>query len=70
MHLQFCVVATGPPGFSSAPYLSTKKKGEKDKDTQPLYASSSRGTVFYPFEKGAPSRTGKDRGRRVRSSTT
>ena len=52
MHLQFCVVATGPPGFSSAPYLSTKKKGEKGKDTQPLYASSSRGTVFYPFEKG------------------
>lgn len=62
VHLQFCVVATGPPGFSSAPYLSSKKKGEKDKDTQPLYVSSSKGTVFHPFEKG---RTGKDRGRRV-----
>ena len=62
VHLQFCVVAVGAPGFSSAPYLSTKKKGEKDKDTQPLYETSSKGTVFFPFEKG---RTGKDRGRRV-----
>lgn len=62
VHLQFCVVAVGAPGFSSAPYLSTKKKGEKDRDTQPLYETSGKGTVFYPFEKG---RTGKDRGRRV-----
>ena len=59
VHLQFCVFGTGPPGFSSAPYLSTKKKGEKDKDTQPLYESSTKGTVFYTFDKG---RTGKDRG--------
>lgn len=60
--LQFYVVAVGPPGFSSAPYLSTKKKGEKDKETKPLYEATSNGTLFYPFDKG---RTGKDRGNRV-----
>lgn len=63
VHLQFCVVGVGRPGFSSAPYTSSKKKGEKDKNTQPLYEINSEGsTVFYPFEKG---RTGKDRGARV-----
>ena len=60
--LQFCVIAVGPPGFSSAPYLSSKKKGETDKDTRPLYEATSNGTLFYPFEKG---RTGKDRGSRI-----
>lgn len=62
VHLQFCVLAVGPPGFSSAPYSSTKKKGEKDKDTMPLYETSMGSTTFFTFEKG---RTGKDRGCRV-----
>lgn len=63
VHLQFCVVGVGRPGFSSAPYTATKKKGERDQNTRPLYESSEDGgTVFHPFEKG---RTGKDRGARV-----
>jgi hypothetical protein len=60
--VQFCVIGVGPPGFSSVPYSSTKKKGERDADAQPLYAASSKGTVFHTFAKG---RTNKDRGRRV-----
>ena len=62
VHLQFCVVGVGRPGFSSAPYTSTKKKGERDQNTLPLYESTGGSTVFYPFEKG---KTGKDRGARV-----
>jgi len=59
---QFCVLGVGPPGFSSVPYVSTKKKGERDADAQPLYSASSKGTVFHTFAKG---RTNKDRGSRV-----
>ena len=43
--LQFCVLAVGPPGFNSSPYLSTKKKEEKDKDKKPLHEATSNGTL-------------------------
>lgn len=62
--IPLCVLAVGPPGFGSAPYSSTQKKGDAPPVTQPLYELSSekRETVFYPFDKG---RTPKDKGARV-----
>ncbi len=65
----FMVLQVGPPGFSTVPYTSTKKKGEKDENGQPLYESGSSShtnvnysTMFHTFEKG---KTNKDRGKRV-----
>ena len=72
----FMVLNVGPPGFSTVPYTSTKKKGEKDENGQALYESASCGslsktngngktqmeTMFHTFEKG---KTNKDRGKRV-----
>lgn len=60
--MQICVVAVGPPGFSSVPYTASKKKGEKEANPERLYEVTETGTRFYPFEKG---RTNKDKGRRV-----
>ena len=65
----FMVLQVGPPGFSTVPYTSTKKKGEKDENGQALYESVSSSktnvnysTMFHTFEKG---KTNKDRGKRV-----
>ena len=72
----FMVLNVGPPGFSTVPYTSTKKKGEKDENGQALYENASCGsfsktngngktqmeTMFHTFEKG---KTNKDRGKRV-----
>lgn len=64
INLQFAVVAVGPPGFSSAPFLSSDPK-KKDADTKPLYESVTKNdkqtTVFYPFAK---TKNNKDRGPR------
>ena len=60
----FMVLQVGPPGFSSVPYTSTKKKGEKEDDLLPLYEvckSETWKTMFHTFEKG---KTNKDRGKR------
>lgn len=67
--LQFGVVDVGPPGFSSAPYKSTKKKNEASAPTKPLYEKrdDSQYPYFFPFEKG---QTPKDRGVRVESDDT
>ena len=57
------VVAAGPPGFSSVPYSSSKKPGEKDVEQSRLYTVSESGkTVFSTFEK---MKNNKDRGKRV-----
>lgn len=62
----FMVLQVGPPGFSTVPYTSTKKKGEKDEGGLPLYemgnGSESWKTMFHTFEKG---KTNKDRGKRM-----
>lgn len=64
MSIPLCVLAVGPPGFSSAPYTFSQKKGETPPKTLPLYdfCSKGNGTVFYPFDKG---RTPRDRGPRM-----
>ena len=59
--MQVCVLAVGPPGFSTVPYTASKGK-DKDKDGKTLYESSTEGTRFFPFARG---RTNKDRGERV-----
>lgn len=57
------VVAVGPPGFSSVPYSSTKKPGEKEDETKRLYTLDDTGrTVFSTFEK---MKNNKDRGKRA-----
>lgn len=57
------VVAVGPPGFSSVPYSSTKKPGEKEDEAKRLYTLDDTGrTVFSTFEK---MKNNKDRGKRV-----
>jgi hypothetical protein len=73
----FMVLQVGPPGFSTVPYTSTKKKGDKEESGLPLYetgvltgcdnanisnASGMPKTIFHTFEKG---KTNKDRGKRV-----
>tara|TARA_Y100000389_G_scaffold37286_1_gene31617 strand:+ start:40495 stop:42225 length:1731 start_codon:yes stop_codon:yes gene_type:complete len=62
----FMVLQVGPPGFSTVPYTSTKKKGEKDEGGLPLYEMGGGDenwmTMFHTFEKG---KTNKDRGKRM-----
>jgi hypothetical protein len=60
--MQVCVLAVGPPGFSTVPYTASTKGKDKDKDGRNLYESSIEGTRFFPFARG---RTNKDRGERV-----
>lgn len=64
--LQFGIVDIGPPGFSSAPYKSTKKKTDGPVPTKPLYERREeyKYPLFFPFEKGP---TPKDRGPRIES---
>lgn len=59
----FTVLGVGPPGFSTVPYTSTQKKGEKPAAGLGLYedAGDSK-TKLFSFEKG---KTNKDRGVRV-----
>lgn len=61
--MQICVLAVGPPGFSSVPYTSSKGKN-KDEPGKRLYETDvlHNNTRFFPFHKG---RTNKDRGDRV-----
>ena len=57
------VIAVGPPGFSSVPYSSSKKPGEKEDEQKRLYSLDDTGrTVFSTFEK---MKNNKDRGKRV-----
>ena len=64
----WCIVAlyvlgVGPPGFSSVPYTSSKKKGDVELNPLPLYDTGEHNlTRFYSFEKG---KTNRDRGKRV-----
>lgn len=61
--MSVAVVAVGPPGFSSVPYTSTKKTGERDENTQALYTVTDDGnTMFSTFEKA---KNNKDRGSRA-----
>jgi hypothetical protein len=61
--LNVCVLAVGPPGFSSVPYAAAKKNGAAKVESKVLYdVDESGSTRFFPFEKGA---TNKDRGERV-----
>lgn len=59
----FTVLGVGPPGFSTVPYSSTKKKDEKPAPGLSLYEDAGgNSTRMFTFEKG---RTNKDRGNRV-----
>ena len=61
--LNVCVLAVGPPGFSSVPYAAAKKSNAAKVEAKALYDVDEGGnTRFFPFEKGA---TNKDRGERV-----
>jgi len=61
--LNVCVLAVGPPGFSSVLYAAAKKSGAVKVESKALYdVDESGNTRFFPFEKGA---TNKDRGERV-----
>lgn len=62
--LQIVLVKIGSAGFSKVPYLSSKKKGEKDDNPQAVYEDGSSGTRFFSYNKG---KTNKDRGARVES---
>jgi len=65
--LNVCVLAVGPPGFSSVPYAAAKKSGAAKVESKALYdVDESGNTRFFPFEKGA---TNKDRGERVSQMT-
>jgi len=65
--LNVCVLAVGPPGFSSVPYAAAKKSGAAKVESKVLYdVDESGNTRFFPFEKGA---TNKDRGERVSQMT-
>jgi len=65
--LNVCVLAVGPPGFSSVPYAAAKKNGAAKVESKVLYdVDESGSTRFFPFEKGA---TNKDRGERVSQMT-
>ena len=65
--LNVCVLAVGPPGFSSVPYAAAKKNGAAKVESKVLYDVDEAGnTRFFPFEKGA---TNKDRGERVSQMT-
>jgi hypothetical protein len=59
----FTVLGVGPPGFSTVPYTSTQKKGEKPAAGLGLYEDAGDNkTKLFSFEKG---KTNKDRGVRV-----
>lgn len=59
----FLVLQVGPAGFSTVPYTSTKKKGDKEEAGLSLYEThTDNHTMFHSFEKG---KTNKDRGKRV-----
>ena len=63
VNISFSVVAVSTPGFSSVPYSSTKKPGEKDENTKALYTMADDGkTIFHTYEKA---KNNKDRGSRV-----
>lgn len=65
---KFLVVGVGTPGFAKVPYLSKKRKGEKEEDSKALYETSGDGAVrMYAFDKGP---TNKDKGCRVESNST
>lgn len=65
---KFLVVGVGTPGFAKVPYLSKKRKGEKEEDSKALYENSGEGAVrMYAFDKGP---TNKDKGCRVESDST
>jgi len=64
---KFLVVGVGTPGFAKVPYLSKKRKGEKEDAGKALYEKENEGTVrIYAFEKGP---TNKDKGARVESDS-
>ena len=64
--LKFLLVGVGPPGFAKVPYLSKKRKGEKENAAKALYETAGlcfEGKVrMHTFEKGP---TNKDKGERV-----
>ena len=64
--LKFLLVGVGPPGFAKVPYLSKKRKGEKENAAKALYETAGlcfEGKVrMHAFEKGP---TNKDKGERV-----
>ena len=68
---KFLVIAVGTPGFAKVPYLSKKRKGEKEDASKPLYESAGltfEGKVrMHAFEKGP---TNKDKGERVEGEST
>ena len=60
----FLTMQVGPPGFSTVPYSSTRKKDEKPIAGLNLYESvQDNKTRVYPYMKG---KTNKDRGVRVK----
>lgn len=64
---KFLVVGVGTPGFAKVPYVSKKRKGEKEELGKALYEKENEGTVrMYAFEKGP---TNKDKGGRVESES-
>ena len=63
--LQVCLLGVGQAGFSKVPYVSSKKKGEKEDNQKKLYedcTGETMGTTFFSFLKG---KTNKDRGERI-----
>jgi hypothetical protein len=59
----FTVLGVGPPGFSTVPYSSTRKKDEKPAPGLCLYEDAGGNTAkMYSYKKG---KTNKDRGERV-----
>ena len=68
---KFLVLGVGTPGFAKVPYLSKKRKGEKEDPGKPLYENAGlffEGKVrMHAFEKGP---TNKDKGERVEGEST
>ncbi|MBV5332162.1 hypothetical protein JZU54_00965, partial [bacterium] len=68
---KFLVLGVGTPGFAKVPYLSKKRKGEKEDAAKPLYENAGlffEGKVrMHAFEKGP---TNKDKGERVEGDST
>ena len=68
---KFLVLGVGTPGFAKVPYLSKKRKGEKEDGSKPLYENDGllfEGKVrMHAFEKGP---TNKDKGDRVDGDST
>ena len=61
-NMKYMILNVGPPGFSSVPYTSNKKKGEKENGKRLYELAEDGSTRFFSY---LPGKTNKDRGERV-----